>query len=88
MIHKARVIKESIESLGTNGMAFSVICCEDPTTIERHTIHKAHSLTDDELRKVFDRYARAAAKAHLANSRNSERAKQIAGEHPGCEVCG
>jgi len=86
--HRAKVIRESIESLGAHGMAFSVMCCDDPTTIERHTIHKAHTLTDAELRMLFDQYAKAAAHAHLANCRNKERAMQIAGEHPGCEVCG
>lgn len=86
--HRAQVIKESIESLGLNGMAFSVICCDDPATIERHTIHKAHTLTDEELRTVFDHYTKSAARAHLANCRNKERATQIAGTHPGCEVCG
>jgi hypothetical protein len=87
-IHKARVMKETIENLGPNGMAFSVICCEDSRTIQRHTIHKAHTLSDDELFAVFTRYVKEAATDHLASERNHERALQIAEGHPGCEVCG
>lgn len=86
-IHKARVIKESVASLGLHGMAFSVICCEDPTTVMRHTVHKAHALTDDELRELFTAYAKRAAQGHLAATKNETRAKQIAGDLPGCEVC-
>jgi hypothetical protein len=87
MIHKARVLKESVVSLGLDGMAFSVICCEDKATVTRHTIHKAHTLTDDELRELFTAYAKRAAQSHLASTRNETRAKQIAGDLPGCEVC-
>lgn len=86
-IHKARVIKESVTSLGLDGMAFSVICCEDPKTVTRHTVHKAHTLTDDELKELFTAHAKRAAQSHLASTKNETRAKQIAGELPGCEVC-
>jgi hypothetical protein len=61
MIHKARIVSETIENLGANGMAFSVQCCDDPKTLQRHTLHKAHTLSDDEIKTVLTRYVKDAA---------------------------
>jgi hypothetical protein len=86
VIHKARIPAESIENLGARGMAFSVICCDDPGTVTRHTLHKAHTLSDDELKAVLTRYVRDHARDHAASERNHRRTLELSGQIQ-CEAC-
>lgn len=70
-MHKAELVKGSIQNLGANGIAFSVECCKDHATRQRHTIVHAHTFTTAELTDVIERqYCRPAAEAHEAAELN------------------
>lgn len=60
------VEKHKIVELGTMGIAFSTICCDNPDTIERHTLGNVHELPGEELQILLeDKVARAAQRHSL-----------------------
>ncbi len=76
--HRATIVEGSIEDLGPNGIAFSVICCGDPKTIQRHTIAAAHTLTADELEQVIvRRYLMPHEQAHRASSAHCDHVEKL-----------
>jgi hypothetical protein len=86
-IHKAKLVEGSVEDLGPNGMAFSVICCDDEKTVQRHTLHHAHTMTDAELRARLDYHVKEHARSHLASEKNVARVAAMLGEGEICHVC-
>lgn len=87
MTHEAHIVEGSIEDLGTNGIAFSIICCEEPNTIHRHTVQHSHTMTDDELRALLTRYVKQHARLHLATTRNHARVVAMTTDKGVCGVC-
>jgi hypothetical protein len=71
--HQATIVEGSIEDLGPNGIAFSVVCCGDPKTIQRHTVAHAHTMTVDELEQVIVRkYLMPHEQAHKSSSAHAK----------------
>lgn len=79
MEHKATIVEGSVEDLGANGIAFSVICCGDMETIQRHTISAAHTLTQDELEQVIvRRYLMPHEQMHAKTSGHAKHVEHLA----------
>lgn len=84
MKHTAKIIPGSVEDLGPNGIAFSVMCCDDPATTQRHTIVHAHTLTTAELEAVIRRrYLEPHAAAHKATAAHADHVRNLASEVKG-----
>lgn len=94
MAHTAKIVPGSIEDLGPNGIAFSVICCDDPKTIQRHTLAAAHTLTTEELEQVIvRRYLMPHEQAHAKTTAHAYHIEKLAAsfghrpEGPDVEDC-
>lgn len=97
MKHTAKVVPGSIEDLGPNGIAFSTVCCDDPKTMQRHTLAHAHTLTTEELEQVIvKRYLMPHEQAHAKTSAHAAHVEKLAlsfGQRPegpdveGCTNC-
>lgn len=97
MKHTATIVPGSIEDLGANGIAFSVICCNDPKTMQRHTLAHAHTLTTEELEQVIvRRYLMPHEQAHAKTEAHAAHVEKLAftfGQNPvgpdveGCKNC-
>lgn len=97
MAHTAKIVPGSIEDLGPNGIAFSVMCCDDPKNIQRHTLAYAHTLTIEELEQVIvRRYLMPHEQTHaktMAHAAHVERLAANFGQRPqgpdleDCENC-
>lgn len=67
MEHIATVVAGSVENLGANGIAFSIVCCNDLKTLERHTICHAHTMTIQDLDFIIkNQYLKPCQEAHRA----------------------
>lgn len=97
MGHKATIVEGSIEDLGANGIAFSVVCCGDMKNVQRHTISSAHTLTQDELEQVIvRRYLMPHEEAHRKSGSHAKHVENLArrfSDNPGgpdlqeCDNC-
>lgn len=53
-MHEAKVVPDSVKAAHGGGISFQVICCDNPETIERHTIHRAHMVPDEDLELMME----------------------------------
>jgi hypothetical protein len=77
LLRKKFVHQNQVEDLGVNGIAFSVICCDDPKTISRHTIEYAHRLSPEDLERVIEKHLKNNADSHEASGKNTEHFKRL-----------
>lgn len=73
---------------GAAGITFSVICCDNPKHVERHTIGALDEMTDEEFITMLAHHATQHAIAHEKSSAKVELLKTLTDDQLMCGCCG
>lgn len=85
---RAQFIEQhQIDIAGVDAVAFSVICCGDPATAERHTVHLPEAITAEDMRTIMFHHAKKHAEAHAKALAAVEIVKALAAEGVECKTC-
>jgi hypothetical protein len=88
MEHTAKILEDSIEHVDTDTLAFSTVCCDDPATLERHTVHGLRGQSEADLRAVLMRLVRSHAERHLGTESAHSIVKSLVRSSQGlCHTC-
>lgn len=79
--------QHKIIAVGSGSIAFSVICCDDPATAERHTIAIPPGASADDIRVIMEHKAKLHAERHAAVSASVEIVKDLAEKGVECTAC-
>jgi hypothetical protein len=87
--HIASVAPGSFEHLGSDGIAFAVVCSCDPGKPERHTIMHTHTMSPTELRLIIQRqYLKKTEEKHFATEMNLQHIEILTMGQPATGDCG
>ncbi len=79
--------QHAIQAVGVGSIAFSVICCDDPETAERHTVAVPPGASAEDVRTIMEHHARRHANAHAAVQNTIDIARELAENGVACATC-